>query len=87
VWRSWNGTRGTKKERETGDHLLFAILTTEPNAEVAAVDKKAMPVLLLDREARETWLEGSVEKALALQGPAPDDGVRIVATGSRQDAA
>ena len=29
-----------------------------------------MPVLLLDREARETWLNGSVEDALALQGPA-----------------
>ena len=64
---------------------MFAFLTAEPNAEVAPVHPKAMPVLLLDREARETWLEGSVEEALALQGPAPDGSLKIVATGSRQD--
>lgn len=69
----------------TGDHLLFAFLTTEPNAEVAPMHEKAMPVLLTDREARETWLNGSEEEALALQGPAPDDTLQIVATGSRQD--
>ena len=85
IWRPWNGTRGTKKGPVTGDHLLFAFLTTEPNAEVAAVHEKAMPVLLLDREARETWLEGSVEEALALQGPTSDDAVRIVATGEKLD--
>ena len=85
IWRPWTGTRGTKKEPVTGEHLLFAFLTTEPNKEVAPVHEKAMPVLLLDREARETWLEGSVEEALALQGPAPDGSLKIVATGARQD--
>ena len=34
--------------------------------------EKAMPVLLMDRKRREIWLEGPVEEALALQGPAPD---------------
>jgi len=34
-----------------------------------------------------TWLEGSVEEALALQGPAPDGSLKIVSTGSRQDSA
>ncbi len=87
IWRPWNGTRGTKKDPVTGDHLLFAFLTTEPNAEVAPVHEKAMPVCLLDREAREMWMEGSVEDALALQGPAPDGSLNIVATGSRQDGA
>ena len=85
IWRPWSGTRGTKAHPATGDHLVFAFLTTEANAEVAPVHPKAMPVLLLDREARETWLEGSVEEALALQGPAPDGSLKIVATGSRQD--
>jgi putative SOS response-associated peptidase YedK len=80
------GTRGTKKEPVTGDHLLFAFLTTEPNAEVAPMHEKAMPVLLLDCESRETWMEGSVEGALALQGPAPDGTLKIVAAGLRKDA-
>jgi putative SOS response-associated peptidase YedK len=65
--------------------MLFAFLTTEPNAEVAPMHEKAMPVLLTDREARETWLNGSVEDALALQGPAPDGSLQVVATGSRND--
>ena len=47
--------------------------------------EKAMPVLLTDREARETWLNGSVEDALALQGPAPDGSLEVVAMGKRQD--
>jgi hypothetical protein len=37
-------------------------------------------------DARETWLNGSVEDTLALQGPAPDGTLTVVATGSRQDA-
>jgi putative SOS response-associated peptidase YedK len=49
--------------------------------------EKAMPVLLLDRESRETWMEGSMEEALALQGPSPDGTLQVVATGKRQDAA
>ena len=43
--------------------------------------EKAMPVLLTDREARERWLNGSVEEALALQGPAPDGSLSVVAAG------
>ncbi len=85
IWRPWTGTRGTKKEPAEGEHLVYAFLTTEPNAEVAPMHEKAMPVLLLDREARETWLEGSVEDALALRGPAPDGTLQVVATGSRGD--
>jgi putative SOS response-associated peptidase YedK len=69
----------------TGDHLLFAFLTTEPNAEVKLVHEKAMPVLLLDRESRETWIDDSMEEALALQGPSPDGTLEIVATGLRKD--
>ena len=85
IWRPWTGTRGSKKEPVTGEHLVYAFLTTTPNAEVAPVHEKAMPVLLLDREARETWLNGSLEEALALQGPAPDGTLKVVATGERKD--
>ena len=85
IWRPWTGTRGTKAHPVTGEHLLFAFQTTRPNAEVAPVHEKAMPVLLLGREACEFWLMGSIAEALALQQPAPDGTLRIVATGSRRD--
>ena len=84
-WRPWRGLRGTRAEPVRGEHLIFAFLTTEPNADVAPVHPKAMPVLLLERESRETWLNGSTEEALALQRPAPDDTLKIVALGSRED--
>lgn len=85
VWRPWTGHRGTKANPADGDHLLFSFLTTAPNAVVAPVHPKAMPVLLLTEADRETWLTGSVEAALALQRPAPDGGIRVVATGPKQD--
>ena len=44
-----------------------------------------MPVILTSEADCETWLTGAVEDALALQLPAPDDLLQIVATGSRTD--
>jgi putative SOS response-associated peptidase YedK len=67
------------------EHLLFSFLTTVPKAVVAPIHAKAMPVILLDDAARETWLTGSLEAALALQRSAPDNALRIVATGSKKD--
>jgi putative SOS response-associated peptidase YedK len=81
IWRPFVGER----KGEVGEHLLFSFLTTEANATVAPVHAKAMPVLLLDEAARETWLTESLEAALALQRPAANDAVRIVATGAKQD--
>jgi len=86
IWRSWTGPRGTKRHPVDGEHLLFSFLTTTPNAEVAAVHPKAMPVLLLDEAARETWLNGTVDEALKLQLPAPDGTLRIVRTGDKEDS-
>ena len=86
IWRPWTGHRGTKANPADGDHLLFSFLTTEPNAVVAPVHAKAMPVMLHTEEDRETWLTGSVDAALALQRPAADDAVRVVATGIKADA-
>jgi len=86
VWRGWEGTRGTKTAPVTGWHQVFAFLTTEPNSVVAPVHPKAMPVLLLTEADRETWLTGALENALALQRPAPDDALRTVAKGLKQDA-
>ncbi|MES2294332.1 MAG: SOS response-associated peptidase family protein [Pseudomonadota bacterium] len=85
VWMPWSGHRGTKANPANGDHLLYSFLTTAPNEIVKPVHPKAMPVLLLDEAARETWLTGPIEEALALQKPAPDNAVGIVATGPKQD--
>jgi putative SOS response-associated peptidase YedK len=85
IWREWEGTRGLKAAQAIGKHLLFSFVTTEPNAEVKAIHPKAMPVLLLDEAARETWLMDSARDALALQRPAPDGVLRIVATGKKSD--
>jgi putative SOS response-associated peptidase YedK len=73
IWRPWTGDRGTKAKPDVGDHLLFSFLTTEPNAVVAPIHPKAMPVLLRDSAAMERWLTASNDDALELQKPAPDD--------------
>ncbi len=84
IWRPWSGTRGTKANPVTGEHLLFSFLTTEPNDVVRPIHAKAMPVILT-RDEWDTWLDGDMLAALALQRPAPIDLMRIVAIGPKQD--
>ena len=81
IWRPWSGER-RGEERE---HQLFAFLTTAANDTVRPIHAKAMPVVLTSDAECETWLTGAVEDALALQLPAPDDLLQIVAKGSRTD--
>ena len=82
IWRPWTGTR----TGETGEHLLFAFLTTEANAVVRPVHAKAMPVILTE-EIWDTWLGADTAAALKLQQPPPAKQLAIVAIGQRQDAA
>lgn len=79
IYRSWEGDRGTKAKPNVGTHALYSFLTTEPNAVVAPIHPKAMPVLLLDPAAVEQWLTGSDADALALQKPTPDDAIKLAA--------
>lgn len=81
IWRPWMGER--KKERR--EHLLYAILTTAANDVVRPVHAKAMPVILTS-EAWDTWLDGEMDQAMALVRPLPDEALKIVATGQREDA-
>jgi len=61
-----------------GDHTLFSIMTTEPNAVVEPIHQKAMPVMLMTPEDVEQWLRGhTVDDALKMQKPAPDDAIVI----------
>jgi len=85
IWRPWKGTRGTKAAPVEGRHLLYSILTCEPNATVRRVHAKNMPVILTKDDEIETWLSAPAVEALKLQRPPPDNVLRIVATGLKED--
>jgi len=85
VWIKWRGVRGPKSAPIDGEHELFAFLTTEPNAVVAPIHAKAMPVVLNGPEAYERWLTAETPDALKLQAPAPEETLRIVAQGKKED--
>jgi putative SOS response-associated peptidase YedK len=72
IWRPWEGVRGPKSDPVTGDHLLFAFLTTGPNEVVREVHTKAMPVILATKGEQEAWLHAPTEIALELQRPLAD---------------
>src|SRR5260221_6702 len=72
-WREWKGHIGTIKAPNGGLHRLYSILTTEPNGVVQPIHDKAMPVMLMTAEDVEVWLNGTLEQALKLQKPQPDD--------------
>jgi putative SOS response-associated peptidase YedK len=74
--RSWKSLRKVK-DGETVDDL-FAFLTCAPNAEVAEIHPKAMPVILTKQAEWETWLGAPFEMAAQLQRPLPDGTLRLL---------
>ncbi|MDZ4134242.1 MAG: SOS response-associated peptidase family protein [Paracoccaceae bacterium] len=80
----WTSVRKLKEGEVTAD--LFGFLTCPPNAEVAPIHPKAMPVILTKPEEWRHWLTAPAAAALALQRPLPDGMLRIVAEGVRDDA-
>ena len=85
LWTPWRGVRGPKSAPVEGEHELFGFLTTEPNAIVAPIHPKAMPVILTTPAEVDLWLAADAPKALELQRPLPDDALRIVASGEKED--
>jgi putative SOS response-associated peptidase YedK len=79
-WRS-----RTKANPVEGRHLLYGFLTTEPNAVVAPIHPKAMPVILTIEEECDVWMRAPWEEAGHLQRPLPNTMLRIVASGERED--
>lgn len=74
--RGWESVRKVKDGATVDD--LFAFLTCPPNAEVAAVHPKAMPVVLTSRDQWEAWLSAPFEIAAKLQRPLPDGALRLL---------
>ncbi|WP_426031959.1 SOS response-associated peptidase [Cypionkella sp. TWP1-2-1b2] len=71
IWvPKWRSVRKLKDGPTTDD--LFAFLTTEPNAEVAEIHPKAMPVILTEPDEWQGWLSWPWMEAKLLQRPLPD---------------
>ncbi|MFC3326181.1 SOS response-associated peptidase [Mesorhizobium cantuariense] len=76
LWTPWHGVRKVKEG--PGDHEVYGFMTTKPNALIAPIHEKAMPVILTRQDEIETWLTAPWSEAKKLQRTAPDDALVIV---------
>lgn len=81
----WRSVRKLKEGEITAE--LFGFLTCAPNREVGAIHPKAMPVILTRPDEWRRWLTAPFQEALSLQRPLPDNSLKIVLEGAREDLA
>ncbi len=84
LWVEWSSVRKLKEGMITAE--LFGFLTCKPNAEVAPIHPKAMPVILTKPAEWRHWLTAPKLDALQLQRPLRDGLLQIVADGTKSDA-
>jgi putative SOS response-associated peptidase YedK len=65
------------RDGETVDDL-FGFLTCDPNAVVAPIHPKAMPVVLIEPDEWDTWLRAPWAEARRLQRPLGDEDLALV---------
>jgi putative SOS response-associated peptidase YedK len=77
IWvPGWTSIRKLKDGATTDD--LYAFLTCDPNADVAAIHPKAMPVILTEPEEWSAWLSSSWGEAKTLQRALSDGQLQVV---------
>ena len=82
IWARWTSVRKVKEGPVRAD--LFGFLTSAPNAEVAVIHPKAMPVILTAPAEWETWLDAPWSKLKALPRPLRHGSLRVVLRGEKE---
>lgn len=83
LWRSFKGK--LKPDGDSVELTTYAFLTTTPNNVVKPIHPTRMPVLLVGEDAHDTWINGTVDEAMALAKPYNDEGMKVVAKGEKRD--